>query len=238
MSPNAIAKVLAERPVNEVWTLFMRNARTLQPFWEQTVKVFSQRCGAEDKREVHCTVIADAFRQMDDWRFKRIPYVKARRKEIDSAISFIRNKALERTVAKMRVAPAARNAAAVLRSLLYVACHGYKDEQVPGLLAFALYNIAAVRILLPFGISDLAVFHPGHSKAADIDPLVTMLERAGLELGIQPAIQRLFAEARVVWEHIEHPLPLELAPSVWNEEDDGLNAQLHYASVIGFHRKQ
>src|SRR5947207_11777124 len=98
MTRNDIAAALANRTVDELWTLFLRNVQTLQSFWARTVAVFAERCDLRQKRDFHLTVISDAFTKMDDWRFRRIPYVKARRKEVDSAISFIRNKAIEKPV--------------------------------------------------------------------------------------------------------------------------------------------
>src|SRR5580765_3183451 len=150
MTRTEISAALANRTVDELWTLLLRNVQSLQSFWARTVGVFAERCDLPHKRDFHLAVISAAFKTMDDWRFRRIPHVKARRKEVDSAISFIRNKAIENPVAKLRIAPAARNAASALRVLLTASCHGYKDTDLALLVAAAVYEIAAVRVLFPF----------------------------------------------------------------------------------------
>src|SRR5436190_305741 len=107
-----IQAALTGRPTEELWASMLAQGHTLQPFWQKATTLFAERtCLPADKRDFHFAVIDDAFRKMDDWRMGRVKYVKARRGEIDSAISFIRNKALERSVASLRVAPAVRNAA-------------------------------------------------------------------------------------------------------------------------------
>jgi hypothetical protein len=150
--------------------LFLRNVRTLLPFWQQTTRIFAERLAVPEKGEFHLKVIADAFGKMDDWRFRRIPYIKARRKEIDSAISFMRNKAIVKPIYHLRIAPVARNAAGALRMLLTTSCRGYNDEQLPQVIAGALYDIAAVRVLFPFDIGTLTCFHPGPSVSSNVDP--------------------------------------------------------------------
>jgi hypothetical protein len=237
MTRNHISKQLAGRGVGDLWTLLLRNVRTLQPFWEQTTRVFADRLALPGKGELHLTVIADAFGKMDDWRLGRIPYIKARRKEIDSAISFMRNKAIVKPVCGLRIAPAARNASAALRGLLTTSCHGYRDEQLPIIISGALYDIAAVRVLFPFDFSALTSFHLGHSTQSDLDPFVEMLQRAGKEIGIEQSVQALFSEVATIWNFVDDPRTFELPAAVWNEETDGLSAQLHYASVAAFHKK-
>jgi hypothetical protein len=236
MTRNRICHELTGRNVDDLWILFLRNVRTLLPFWEQTTRVFAERLGVPEKREFHLKVIADAFGKMDDWRFRRIPYVKARRNEIDSAISFMRNKAIVKPVYGLRIAPVARNAAGALRMLLTTSCHNYHDEQLPQVIAGALYDIAAVRVLFPFSFDTLVRFHPGHLVPSDVDPFAVMLERAGKEIGIAPLVQALFDEAASVWNSVDDPKPLDFPSAIWNEETDASNALLHYAAVAAFHK--
>lgn len=237
MTRNEISTALTQRPVDDLWALFLGHVRILQPFWEQSVRIFAQRCDSIEKGDVHLATISSAFSKMDDWRFKRIPHIKAHRNEIDSAISFIRNKAIEKLVSKLRVAPAARNAAGALRTLLCTSCHGYRDNQLSDLVAAAIYNVAAVRVLFPFDLSDLTSFHPGHSHNSNIDPFVVMIERAGKAMSIEESTQRLFDEVDSIWEHIDNPPPLEFNSATLNEETSGDFAQLHYASMMAFHRR-
>jgi hypothetical protein len=236
MTRNRICHELTGRSVDDLWALFFRNVRVLLPFWEQTTRVFAERLAAPEKGEFHLKVIADAFGKMDDWRFRRIPHVKARRNEIDSAISFLRNKAIVKPICGLRIAPVARNAAGALRLLLTTSCHGYRDEQIPQLIAGALYDIAAVRVLFPFDFGALSCFYPGPPLPPDVDPFVAMLERAGREMGIGPSVQALFNEAASVWSSVDDPKPLDFPAALWNEETDASNALLHYAAVAAFHK--
>src|SRR6476620_9785000 len=151
-----IASALASWSPDRVWEVFLGHGRTLQAFWSRATIVFAGRSELPaDKRDRHLAAVASAFDRMDDWRSKRVKYVRARRDEIDSAISFIQNRALDRAIATLRVAPAARNAAGALRALLTTACHGYRDDQMPELVAGMLYDVAAVRTLFPFGFDTL-----------------------------------------------------------------------------------
>jgi hypothetical protein len=238
MIRNSICNELTGRSVDDLWMLFLRNVRTLLPFWERTTRVFAERLAVPEKGELHLKVMTDAFGKMDDWRFRRIPYVKACRNEIDSAISFMRNKAIVKPIHGLRIAPVARNAAEALRMLLTTSCHGYRDEQLPQVIADALYDIAAVRVLFPFSFDTLVSFHPGHSVPSDVDPFAVMLERAGKEIGIAPSVQALFDEVASVWNSVDDPKPLNFPSAIWNEETYASNALLHYASVAAFHKKR
>jgi hypothetical protein len=238
MTRNRICNELTGRSVDDLWMLFLRNVRTLLPFWEQTTRVFAKRLAVPEKGEFHLKVIADAFGKMDDWRFRRIPYVKARRNEIDSAISFMRNKAIVKPIYGLRIAPVARNAAGALRVLLTTSCRGYSDEQLPQVIAGALYDIAAVRVLFPFGFDTLMCFHPKPPFPADVDPFVVTLERAGQVIGIAPLVQALLSEAASVWNSVDDPKPFDFPAAIWSEETDASNALLHYAANAAFHRKR
>jgi hypothetical protein len=237
MTRNRICSELTGRSVDDLWTLFLRHVGTLRPFWEQTTRVFAERLAVPEKGEFHLKVIADAFGKMDDWRFRRIPLVKARHHEIDSAISFMRNKAIVKPIYRLRIAPVARNAAGALRILLTTSCHGYRDDQLPQLIAGALYDIAAVRVLFPFDFGTLSCFHPKPPLPADADPFVMMLERAGHEIGIAQSVHGLLYEVASIWNSVADPKPLDFPAALWREETDASNALLHYAAVAAFHRK-
>ncbi len=199
-SCRAIAASLATWDVPRLWRAFLGNVRVLEPFWTAVTRVFADSTGLPDpkghKREA---VIASAFGSIDDWRNSRTRVVKARRNEIDSAISFLRNTALNARVRELRVSPAARNAAGPLRLLLATGCRSYADHQIPELLAGALIDIAAVRTLFPFDLSDLVSFHPGHGLPPPADPMVIMLRAAGCHLGVTPAVDALLDAVSTAW---------------------------------------
>ena len=231
---NEIASALASWPPDRLWEVFLGHGRTLQPFWSRATSLFAARSGlAAEKRDRHLGAVASAFDRMDDWRSKRVKYIRARRDEIDSAISFIRNRALDRTIASLRVAPAARNAAGALRGLLTTACHGYRDDQMPELVAAMLYDLAAVRTLFPISFDTLFGFN--FPNQLGLDPLAERLRGAANEWGLREEVPALTDDVARLWADIASPRPWELPESVWSEEADALNARAHFAAVKAFH---
>ena len=78
---------------------YLEWVKTLIPFWRQAVARIAEPSGtADEKREKHLRSIDNSLQLLQARRFKKIKYVQARRKEIDSAISFIRNGALTQQV--------------------------------------------------------------------------------------------------------------------------------------------
>ncbi len=173
---------------------------------------------------------------MDDWRTKRVKYVRARRDEIDSAISFLRNRALDRSIATLRIAPVARNAAGALRGLLYIACNDYREDQLAELTAGNLFDLASVRTLFPFDFGTLASFNRGINEQPGLDPFVESLKRAGSELHIEQEVSALMAEVAKLWVDVENPPKWELPEPVWAEEIGPVNAKAHFTAVKAFHR--
>ena len=238
MNSRQITKSLQAQPADALWASLLAHAQTLQPFWERGVRTFAKRSALpREKRDAYLGTIATSFQKMDDWRRGRAKYVQARRNEIDSAISFLRNKAIEKSICGLCIAPAARNAASALRKSLYTACPGgYSDQHIPEILAGILYDIAAVRTLFPFDLGNLAGYHPGHDVPAPADPLVMMLKKAGKELGIIDAVKRLMREVDRIWNTFDTPTPMTFADDYWQAEGDGADARLHYQAIAEFHR--
>jgi len=237
IGPRHIAERLATQPVDDLWRHFHAHVQTLQPFWISCVTAFAQLSAVDDgKRDAYLDAAKGAFDRMDDWRFRRVKYIKARRNEIDSAISLIRNKALEHPIRTLRCAAAARNAASALRVLLTVSCHGYRDAQIPELVAISLYDIAAVRTLLPFDFGTLMCFHPGHSAVRDGDPFLLMLERAQKETSMSSPFEALLREAAMLWQNFEAPQPI-VPDGQWFGPGDGVNAQLYHTASKAFHSR-
>src|SRR5215471_10018734 len=91
-----ITTALAGRSPADLWDSLLAHARTLQSFWAGAVAVFAARTSlSDDKRDGYLGVIGSAFDKMDQWRRGTAKYVKARRNDIDPAISYLRNKAIE-----------------------------------------------------------------------------------------------------------------------------------------------
>ena len=134
-----VRDVLRKEEPNELFNLHHAWVSTLIPFWRQAViRIAELTDTPTDRRDKHLRVIEQSMTLMSAWRFKQITYIKARRREIDSAISFIRNAALTTKVSKYAFAPVCRNLAGILRGALYISTFGYSDEQVPEVLALPL----------------------------------------------------------------------------------------------------
>lgn len=238
MKRQQITTAVATRSPAELWAILLAQARTLEPFWIGAVTVFASRTSLPDaKRDSYLQVIRSAFDKMDDWRNGTAKYVKARRNEIDSAISFLRNKAIETPNRSFRFAPAARNAASALRSCLYISARGYDDKDLPALAAANLYDLAAVRTLFPFDFGNLMIFHPGKTTGTEEDPLDVTLPRASHKLGIGPSVDALIVEVERLWENLKSPPPLKFTADYWTAEGNDANVQLRSASIAAFHNK-
>lgn len=238
MKRQEITTALATRSPDDLWAALLGHARTLQPFWAGGVAVFASRTSLPDeKREGYLAVISTAFDKMDGWRRGTAKYVKARRNEIDSAISYLRNKAIEVPNRGLRFAPAARNAAGALRVCLTVSTRGYNDAQLPELVAGTVYDVAAVRTLFPFDFGNLMVFHPGHDSSLEGDALDVTLQHTSREIGVVPAVNALIAEVERIWDRFDTPSPLVFTEGYWTAEGDDADVQLRSAAIAAFHGK-
>ena len=212
------------------------HVRTLLPFWARSVAVFADRTSLPDeKRDGYLTVINTSFDKMDEWRRGTAKQVKARYNEIDSAISYLRNKAIEVPNRGLRYAPAARNAAGALRVCLSVSSRGYSDAQLPELVAGTVYDVAAVRMLFPFDFGNLMVFHPGHDSSLEGDSLDVTLQHTSRKLGILPAVDALMDEVERIWANFDAPSPLEFTDGYWTAEGGDADVQLRSAAIAAFH---
>jgi len=236
MNRKKITTALATRSTSDLWAALLGHARTLQPFWARSVAVFADRTSLPDeKRDGYLAAISTAFDKMDEWRRGTSKYVKARRNEIDSAISYLRNKAIEVPNRGLRFAPAARNSAGALRVCLTVSARGYNDAQLPELVAGVVYDVAAVRTLFPFDFGNLMVFHPGHDSGLEGDALDVTLQHTGRELGILPAVNALMDEVERMWANFDTPPPLEFTDGYWTAEGGDADVQLRSAALAAFH---
>jgi hypothetical protein len=237
VGPKSIEATLARKQASELWQLIHGQVGSIFPFWIACIEHFSSLTGLDiEKKSSYLKTAKGAFALMDDWRFERTKFVKARRNEIDSAISFVRNAALRHPIASLRAAASARNAAAALRLTLNVSCNGYRDDQLPELLSTVIFDIAAVRVQFPFDFGTLACFHPGY--AADTqghDPFLLMLEKAANKTGRTKELFELFTQVEHIYSSLENPL--EISSTSWFTAIDDSNAHLHYAAQNAFHSR-
>lgn len=237
IGPQAISAEIANRQTSDVWHLFLGQVRTLQPFWSACIHHFSFLTGLNtEKATSHLSSASVAFDRMDDWRFARAKQLKVRRNEIDSAISFVRNAALQQPVSSLSAAASARNAASALRTALTASCHGYRDNQLPELLAHAIFDVAAVRVRFPFDFGTLASLDLGNTEGGSADdPFIVMVEKVAKLTDRTKEAQDLFHEVEHLYAHIERPQTISNMD--WFTEVDDSNVRMYYASQTAFHSR-
>ena len=225
---------------NALYLSYLGWVKTLVPFWKQATARIAELSGtADEKRDKHLRAIDNSLQMMQAWRFKKIKYVQARRKEIDSAISFIRNGALTQQACRYAFAPVCRNLAGILRSFLYVSTFGYSDEQLPTVFAQKIYGIALCHTLFPFDTGDF-VYYLSREKSihtddpADLDNWHLMMSEAGKALNIAELTKEVNNQARKIYENRKTPFEWKYDEGVWDLEFENVSKRLHYAGVRAF----
>lgn len=225
---------------NALYLSYLGWVKTLVPFWRQAVARIAELSGtADEKRDKHLRSIDSSLQLLQAWRFKKIKYVQARRKEIDSAISFMRNGALTQQACRYGFAPVCRNLASILRSFLYVSTFGYSDEQLPTVFAQKIYGIALCHTLFPFDTSDFVYYLPREKSIhtqdpADLDNWHLMMSEAGKALNIAELTKELNNQARKIYENYKAPFEWKYDEGIWDLEFENVSKRLHYAGVRAF----
>ena len=231
-----VRDVLRKEDPNELFKLHHAWVSTLIPFWRQAViRIAELTDTPTDRRDKHLRVIEQSMTLMSAWRFKQITYIKARRREIDSAISFIRNAALTTKVSKYAFAPVCRNLAGILRGALYISTFGYTDEQVPEVLAHHIYDLATCHTLFPFDTSDFVCFLSGEGTPGENWHI--MMDRAGEVLDIRPLIEAVDQQASLIWDSYSAPFAWGYDEAVWTREIPPLSKDLHYIAQRAFYQR-
>ena len=221
---------------------YLRWVKTLIPFWKQAAARIAELSGTVDeKRDKYLRSIDNSLQLLQAWRFKKIKYVQARRKEIDSAISFMRNGALTQRACRYAFAPVCRNLAGILRSFLYVSTFGYSDEQLPTVFAQDIYGIALCHTLFPFDTGDFVYYLPREKSIhtddpADLDNWHLMMSEAGKALNIVELTKEVNEQARKIYENYKTPFEWKYDEGVWNLEFENVSKRLHYAGARAFCR--
>ena len=225
---------------NTLYLSYLGWVKTLIPFWKQAAARIAELSGtADEKRDKHLRSIDGSLQLLQAWRFKKIKYVQARRKEIDSAISFIRNGALTQQVSRYAFAPVCRNLASILRSFLYVSTFGYSGEQLPTVFAQKIYGIALCHTLFPFDTGDCVYYLPREKSIhtddpADLDNWHLMMSEAGKALNIAELTKEVNNQARKIYENRKTPFEWKYDEGFWNLEFENVSKKLHYAGVRAF----
>ena len=242
MTITEVRDALQKEDPHELFKLHHAWVSTLIPFWRQAVTRIVELTGTStDRRDKHLRAIEQSITLLPAWRSKQITYVKARRREIDSAISFIRNAALTNPVSKYAFAPVFRNLAGILRHSLSISTFGYSDEQLPDVLAHDIYNLATCHTLFTFDTSDLVCFLSGkgspQTDGSTGENWHLMMDSAGEVLGIRPLIEAIDQQARLIWDSYSAPFAWVYDEAVWTREIPNLSKELHYIAQRAFHQR-
>lgn len=242
MTITEVRDALQKEDPHELFKLHHAWVSTLIPFWRQAVTRIVELTGTStDRRDKHLRAIEQSITLLPAWRSKQITYVKARRREIDSAISFIRNAALTNPVSKYAFAPVCRNLAGILRHSLSISTFGYSDEQLPDVLAHDIYNLATCHTLFPFDTSDFVCFLSGkgspQTDGSTGENWHLMMDSAGEVLGIRPLIKAVDQQARLIWESYSAPFAWVYDEAIWTQEVPSLFKELYYIAQRAFHQR-
>lgn len=235
-----IQKQIARLNQAEAWDKYSALVAKSQPFWQQAIKRMAQLNDLDNKKTASYLQFAqNSFKLLDDWYYGRTTYIKARRNEIDSAISFIRNSAMLQNISSRPAAASARNLAGVLRILLYLALRDYPADHYPRLMTNGLLDLAAVKTLFPIDVSDVAAQFagPGEAWVDNIDYATTHLQRCAKAFNLSSQLGQLNAQLDELWKNFDSPEPWEIPESAWQPQKDSLLAEVHYQGVREFHNR-
>lgn len=236
-------EALNGRPTDEVWAAVLGWSVQLQPFWLEAIGRFAEAVDEPVARvDRHLAAAEGAFDRMDDWRHGRAKLVKARRNEIDGAISFIRNTALRTQLRSLLPAPVARHVASGLRQCLSLAAGGYSDAQTSQVVAGLVYTWAECRTLFPGDSAVLLQYVPADSLLAgsgseSFDRHHLSYGEPADRFGLRSEADAVYAEARFVWDNFDTPVPWDLPPDLWSRTYDGTYHTMHHAAEQAFHTR-
>lgn len=243
VSRGHMRETLSTRPVDEVWAAVLGWSAQLQPFWLEAIRRFAEVVDEPaGRRDRHVAAAEAAFERMDDWWHGRVKLVKARRNEIDSAISFIRNTALRRELQFLLPAPVARHVASGLRGCLSLAAGGYSPAQVSQVVPGLVYSWAESRTLFP-GDSAVLLQHVP-SEQLVLGSGIDSFDRHHLQygepadgFGLRSEADAVYAEVRTIWDSFDTPLPWDMPPDLWSRSYDGTYHAMYHDAQAAFHAR-
>ena len=245
-SRGLMRRALTERPPEDVWRAVLGWTSTLGPFWLEAIRRFAPVAGLPDeKRDRHLAAAGGAFERMDGWWSGRTKLVKARRNEIDSAISFVWTTALRTELRGLVQAPVARHVGPALRQCLSVSAGGYGPDQLASVAAGLVYTWAECRTLFP-GDSSVLLQHvpreelaggPGPAGPDFADEHHRLYGAPADRFGLREAADRVCAEAHWIWERFDEPAPWDLPADLWSRRDGGIYHDMHFGEQRAFHER-
>lgn len=226
--------------IDKMWEGYFLQIKEFQEIWEYAISDFAYRISIDNqKRQKHLETVRNAFSLMDDWYYDRKKIVKARRNEIDSSISFIRNNALNRQISDLFMAPVMRNLASLLRGLLNISTTSYSVDQIPVAIAQGIFDIAAVRVLFPIDLDNLISYLPSnltiHGEGGHIDNYHIMLEEGSKALGLDKQLNALYEEVITIWNSFNNPRAFNVPEFIWNLKGGEMSTKIYFDSLKKFH---
>ena len=235
---------LEKNEVDENARILFQWTKTLFDFYIESIQKIADIIKYDaNKTEKYVEAAQNMFIYLEKWRFEKSKIVGARKKEMDNAVSFIRNQSLQQKTAPFLIAPVCRNMASVLRACIHVGSFAYSNEQIPTVLAHSLYTIAAVRTFFPMEISNLYIFLPegtsihGGNDPQSLDNFHLMVENAGNALSLQAEIRVWYETLEKMWENLKNPFPFEYSDEIWKINSDGRSRNLYYENLKNFHSR-
>ncbi len=240
MKCTEIRDELETRDIDEVWSEHLKWVQTLIPFWKQAIITIAEKTDFDTvKRDKHLKAAENAIYFIDDWRYERVKLIKARYNEIESAISFIRNNALNNKVSKFLFAPICRNVAGVLRHTLHN--HTQRnDKHLPTLVSQHIFAFAEIYLCFPFDENDFVFYMPASIHTENRDDLNNynlMLENAGKRLGITDFIDEINKKAEWIWQNFKSAQDWQIPDEIWHTEIDNISKKLYYQNMKQFYDK-
>lgn len=243
MKLSELKKEVESLSYDEIFFLQINQMNAYLPLFERFINTFSDKTKIdENKRAKYLKPLPMILEYMDSWHFQKIKYVKARRNEIESSISFIRNSALDKRVSSLRIAGVARNLASYLRSTMRVCGQEYKPsfEQLSTSFVRATFNLSVVTELFPIDATNifyiyLEDFKPSRSEIESVDSAQIMFELVSNKYGFSEEVDKINETLKNIWTQRESLRIYEPDESAWCEDWGDVNNSLHYSFQRAFH---
>ena len=233
-----------EMDLNEVWSLYLPWVETVTPLWIGIIEKFGEITGISDEKlDFHKNVVKNAFTFMDNWWYNRIDLVKARKKEIDSAISFIFTNAKKDEISNYLLSPVAINLTGLLRTTLTISTNGYKQEDIPLLLAKNIYDLGEVKSFFPIETTNFIPLLPkgkgldGSSLDYSEDNYHLMMKSGALKYKLENELRILNQEVEKIWTSFKIPQIMDLPTDIWERKTEGLSMRLYKQNLDDFHNR-
>ncbi|WP_088656095.1 hypothetical protein [Geofilum rhodophaeum] len=229
---------------NIAWDDYIKWVETLSPLWVGLIEKTAELLDTPpEKVEKFKSVISTAFENLNDWWYEKKPLVKVRRKEIDSAISFIFQNARNNLIKDYLISVISLNLTSILRSTLTISVHGYRKENINLILAKNLCSMGEVRTFFKFETNNFISYLPygkgldGSSKEYSEDNYHLMMSIGAEKLKCVEDIVSINNEVFKIWTSFKNPIELKIPDDIWIRKIGNLNSQLYKKNRDDFYNR-